>query len=214
MLRKRSIFRLLTIGLCSTIGFTGCDETTTTPTATSTTSAPVTTNPEGTAVPANRANNVIPNPNDANVTKAVCKLVPIADSGVTGTIQFTTKGNIVQVSGEVTGLKPGKHGFHVHEKGDLSDTETGKSTGGHFNPTDQPHGRPSDTERHVGDLGNIEANADGKAMIQIDDTQLKLTGENSIVGRGLVVHADPDQFTQPTGDAGGRVAFGVIEKSP
>ncbi|GAA4453233.1 superoxide dismutase family protein [Novipirellula rosea] len=145
--------------------------------------------------------------------KAVCELVPVGSSGVTGTIQFSSSGNMVQVRGDVAVLKPGKHGFHVHEQGGLSDKVTGKSTGGHFNPTDQPHGRPSDTERHVGDIGNIEADKNGKATVKIDDAVIKLSGDDSIVGRGLVIHAEPDQFTQPTGDACNRVTFGVIEKT-
>lgn len=149
--------------------------------------------------------------NAAPVTKAVCELIPIGDSGVSGTIHFTKEGDQIQVKGEITGLKPGKHGFHVHEKGDLSDKENGKSAGGHFNPTDQPHGRPSDSKRHVGDLGNIEANQDGKAQVDIVDDVIQLNGKNSIIGRAIVVHAGEDQFTQPTGDAGARVAFGKIE---
>ena len=144
------------------------------------------------------------------VTKAVCKLQPIGDSQVSGIIHFTREGNKIHVEGEITGLKPGKHGFHVHEKGDLSDKETGKSAGGHFNPTDKPHGKPTDSERHVGDLGNIEANADGLAKVDIVDEVIQLNGENSIIGRSIVVHAGEDQFTQPSGDAGDRVAFGDI----
>ena len=144
--------------------------------------------------------------------KAMCKLVPIGDSKVKGTVSFTQNGNMVEIHGEVTGLEPGNHGFHVHEKGDLSDTEEGKSTGGHFNPTDQPHGKMTDTERHVGDLGNIEANEEGIATINKQDSVISLVGQNSIVGRSIVIHAGADQFTQPTGDAGARVAFGLIEK--
>lgn len=147
----------------------------------------------------------------AEITKAVCKLESIGNSGVTGTIHFDKEGDAVHVHGELTGLSPGKHGFHVHESGDLSDKETGKSAGGHFNPTDDPHGRPSDEERHVGDLGNIEANEQGTAVVDMEDAVIQLNGPNSIVGRAVVVHAQEDKFTQPTGDAGDRVAFGVIE---
>ncbi|WP_232529928.1 superoxide dismutase family protein [Rosistilla oblonga] len=144
---------------------------------------------------------------------AICELVPVGDSKVRGAVRFTQEGDVVKVRGEVTGLTPGKHGFHVHEKGDLSDKETGKSTGGHFNPTDQPHGKMTDEKRHVGDLGNIEANEEGIAMIKIDDSVISLKGEHSIVGRAIVIHAEADQFTQPTGDAGARVAFGKIENA-
>ena len=151
-------------------------------------------------------------PANASSMKAMCKLVPIGDSKVKGAVSFTQNGNRVEMHGEVTGLKPGKHGFHVHDKGDLSDKVEGKSTGGHFNPTDQPHGKMTDPERHVGDLGNIEANEEGIATIDKQDSVISLMGENSIVGRSIVIHADADQFTQPTGEAGARVAFGLIEK--
>jgi len=145
-------------------------------------------------------------------TEAVTELVPIGDSGARGEVRFVQQGDIVKITGEVTGLQPGKHGFHVHAKGDLSDKQTGKSAGGHFDPTSQPHGKPSDTQRHVGDLGNIEANADGVATIDMQDDVISLVGDNNITGRSLMIHANSDQFTQPTGDAGGRVAFGLIEQ--
>ncbi len=169
--------------------------------------------------------NVSPTPTDTGTTdtgttdavasesmKAMCELVPIGDSKVKGAVSFTQEGSMVKIRGEVTGLAPGKHGFHVHEHGDLSDKETGKSAGGHFNPTNQPHGKMTDDKRHVGDLGNIEANEEGIAMIDMNDSIISLNGEHSIVGRSLVIHADADQFTQPSGDAGDRVAFGIIEK--
>lgn len=184
----------------------GCNEQTTNP------DVPAGNNPAQTEMGAE--GQLIPDATNENemqaVTKAVCKLVPIGDSEVAGMIHFTKEGNQIHVEGEITGLKPGKHGFHVHEKGDLSDKETGKSAGGHFNPTDKPHGRPTDSERHVGDLGNIEANADGVAKVDIVDEVIQLNGENSIIGRSIVVHAGEDQFTQPSGDAGDRVAFGDI----
>lgn len=146
-----------------------------------------------------------------DVTEAVCQLEAIADSGVTGTITFTREDSTVRVHGEIHGLTPGQHGFHIHEHGDLSDKETGKSAGGHFNPTGKPHGRPNDEARHVGDLGNIEADDNGKAVIDMEDSVIELNGLHSIVGRALVVHAQADQFTQPAGEAGDRVAFGLIE---
>ncbi len=143
---------------------------------------------------------------------AICRLEQIGGSGVTGTVNFTQLGDKVTVTGEVKGLKPGKHGFHVHESGDLSDKETGKSAGGHFNPTGQKHGKPTDAERHLGDLGNITADDQGVAKIEITDNVISLRGPNSIVGKSIVVHVGDDKFTQPTGDAGARAAFGLIEK--
>lgn len=144
-------------------------------------------------------------------TAAVCVLEPIADSGVKGTLNFVQVGKKVTLTGEITGLTPGEHGFHVHEKGDLSDKKTGNSAGGHFNPAGHKHGKPDDAERHAGDLGNITADDKGVAKIDIHDEVISLNGDNSIVGKSIVVHESVDKFTQPTGDAGGRVAFGLIE---
>lgn len=155
-----------------------------------------------------------PHPEDTGkattVDRAVAVLQPIGGSGVTGTVHFIKQGEQVKVEGRITGLKPGKHGFHVHEYGDLTDMEAGKSAGSHYNPTDMPHGHQTDPKRHLGDLGNIEANEAGVATFEFTDPLLQLSGPYSIVGRGLVVHAEPDKFTQPQGDAGDRAAVGVI----
>lgn len=148
---------------------------------------------------------------EVKVTRAVCILTSLGNSSVKGVIRFTQKGDKVEISGEVTGLKPGMHGFHIHEFGDLTDLDMGKSAGGHFNPTGMKHGGPNDAERHAGDLGNLEAKDDGKATVSMMDTVIQLNGPASIIGRGIIVHADPDDLkTQPTGNAGGRVAAGVI----
>ncbi|MES1213797.1 MAG: superoxide dismutase family protein [Singulisphaera sp.] len=145
----------------------------------------------------------------AGPDRAVAVLLPTGDSGVTGVVYFAKEGKSVHVSGKVAGLKPGQHGFHVHQFGDVTSTD-GMSAGGHFNPDNKMHGKPDDKERHVGDLGNITAGDDGVANIDIKDSMLELDGAHSILGRGLVVHANADKFTQPVGDAGGRVAVGVI----
>jgi superoxide dismutase, Cu-Zn family len=142
--------------------------------------------------------------------KAICVLTPTKGSKVHGSVAFTVKGDAIEITGEITGLTPGKHGFHVHEFGDLSSTD-GMATGGHFNPDKEKHGGPDDKERHAGDLGNIVADENGKALLKMTDKLIRLSGEHSIVGRGLIVHAKEDDLkTQPTGDAGGRVAQGVI----
>lgn len=145
------------------------------------------------------------------VRMATVDLVPIGDSKVEGSVRFVQEGDKVKIAGTVTGLSPGRHGFHVHEHGDLSDKKEGKSAGGHYNPTNKPHGRPSEEERHVGDLGNIEANDKGVAKIDMQDSVISLSGPHSIVDRSLMIHEGEDKFTQPTGDAGGRVAFGLIK---
>jgi Cu-Zn family superoxide dismutase len=147
---------------------------------------------------------------ETKITQAVAVLTPIGNSGVKGIVRFTRTDDSTQIHGTIHGLKPGKHGFHVHQFGDLTDAAKGMSAGGHFNPTGQPHGNLHDPHRHVGDFGNIEADEHGDAVIAFDDPIVALEGPQSIVGRALVVHALPDKFTQPTGDAGDRVAFGVI----
>ncbi len=144
------------------------------------------------------------------VRHAVVVLVPMGESGVQGTLRLDATGNGVRVHGRITGLTPGLHGFHVHEFGDLTDAAAGESAGDHFGPGGTPHGRPGDAQRHVGDLGNVEAGAGGVATVDIFDRQLQLDGPRSILGRALVVHAGEDKFTQPSGDAGPRVAVGVI----
>jgi len=147
----------------------------------------------------------------AGPQKAVCVLTPTKkNKGVTGVITFTVKKGGVHVAGEIDGLTPGDHGFHVHEFGDLNSPD-GMATGGHFNPDKAKHGDVHDKERHVGDLGNITADGSGKAVVNFTDKMLALSGKHSIIGRALIVHAKKDDLvSQPSGDAGGRVAQGVI----
>ena len=144
------------------------------------------------------------------VTKAICVLHPTKGSEVHGTVTFEASEKGVRVVANVSGLKLGKHGFHIHEFGDCS-SDSGTSAGGHFNPTGMPHSMPSNEKRHVGDLGNIEADKDGKAHLDYVDLMLALHGDDSILGRGVIVHEKEDDFkTQPTGAAGARLACGVI----
>jgi Cu-Zn family superoxide dismutase len=143
-------------------------------------------------------------------TKAIAVLHPTAGNNVTGLVTFTKSGYEVKVVADVTGLTPGKHGFHIHEFGDCSSSD-GNSAGGHFNPTHKQHGAPDASDRHAGDLGNIEADASGKAHLEWSDTVMKLSGADSIVGHAVIVHEKVDDLkTQPTGNAGGRLACGVI----
>jgi Cu-Zn family superoxide dismutase len=146
----------------------------------------------------------------SNVSKAVAVLHPTTGSSVRGMVTFEQASNGVKVVADVEGLTPGKHGFHIHKYGDCSAPD-GTSAGGHFNPEGKPHGGPTDKERHVGDLGNIVADADGKAHFEWTDTVIALFGPHCIVGRAVIVHAGEDDLTsQPTGDAGARAACGVI----
>lgn len=145
-----------------------------------------------------------------DTTKAIAVLTPTSGSNVAGTVTFTASSEGVKVMADLTGLTPGKHGFHIHEFGDCSDPK-GAAAGGHFNPTTHAHGAPDATDRHAGDLGNIEADATGKAHLELTDKLMKLTGNEAIVGHAVIVHEKADDLkTQPTGDAGGRVACGVI----
>lgn len=146
----------------------------------------------------------------APVTRAVAVIQPLKGGKVEGTVTFSQEKDGVQVVAKLSGLEPGMHGFHVHEFGDCSAPD-GTSAGGHFNPAGEPHGAPKDAHRHTGDLGNVEAAADGTATLQWLDSNLSLSGERSVLGRGVIVHAKADDLkTQPTGDAGGRLACGVI----
>jgi len=131
-------------------------------------------------------------------------------NSVSGKVEFVEEPGGVRVTAQLQGLKPGEHGFHVHEKGDCSAPDA-SSAGAHFNPTTMPHAGPDAEQRHEGDLGNVTADASGKAELKRVDHQLALSGAGSIVGRALVVHAQADDLTsQPAGNAGARVACGVI----
>jgi superoxide dismutase, Cu-Zn family len=142
-------------------------------------------------------------------------LEPTQGNTASGTATFTQKGNRVQVVADVRGLKPNQeHGFHVHDKGDCSSGD-GMSTGGHFNPLSKPHAHPSSADRHAGDMLALKADASGNASASVEvDTITVAEGPTSVVGRGLIVHAQPDDYrTQPTGNAGARIACGVIRRS-
>jgi Cu-Zn family superoxide dismutase len=143
---------------------------------------------------------------------ARAELQPAKGKKVMGTVMLTQTDEGVTVEANLQGLAPGKHGFHIHEKGDCSASDF-TSAGDHFNPTGDPHGAPHDDERHLGDLGNIEAAADGTATVRVTmpDLTLEERGENSAVGKAIVVHEKADDLqTQPSGAAGGRIACGVI----
>ncbi len=147
---------------------------------------------------------------EAAITKAIAVLHPTEGHEAHGTVTFTKSESGMDVTADVEGLTPGKHGFHIHELGDCSAVD-GTSAGGHFNPDGKAHGAPTAAVRHVGDLGNIAAEADGKAHLEWTDTHLSFGGPHSIIGLAVIVHAAEDDLTsQPTGDAGARVACGVI----
>lgn len=147
----------------------------------------------------------------AGPTKAVTVLHATKSGGeASGTVTFTKAEGGVRVVALIKGLTPGEHGFHIHEFGDVS-TPDAMSAGGHFNPAMAPHGAPTAGMRHVGDLGNITADAHGTAKVDFVDPKLSFTGPSSIIGHSVIVHEKADDLkTQPTGNAGARVAAGVI----
>ena len=152
-------------------------------------------------------------PEPAEPLMATAQLSPTKGSKTFGEATFEEAGDRVRVVIFVQGLKPGQeHGVHIHEKGDCSSGD-GMSAGGHFNPQSKPHGLPGGKESHAGDLPALKANKAGRANIQIElDTISLKPGPANIIGRAVIVHADPDDYkTQPTGNSGARIACGVIK---
>jgi Cu-Zn family superoxide dismutase len=144
------------------------------------------------------------------VKKAVAVVTPTKGNSVHGVVTFEAGEKGVRVVANLNGLKPGTHGFHVHEFGDIS-SDDGSSAGGHFNPTGMPHSMPMGAQRHAGDMGNIVADEQGNAHLDYIDPVMKLDGPNAIIGHAVIIHAKEDDFkTQPTGNAGARIGNGVI----
>jgi len=146
--------------------------------------------------------------------KAVATLEPTKGNKAAGTVTFQQQGDKVKVEAKLTGLPPNsEHGFHAHEKGDCSSGD-GMSTGGHFNPSGKPHG-PQDADHHAGDMPGIKADANGNASASFTLSGVTIgSGTSDLVGRGLILHAGPDDYkTQPTGNSGARIACGVIKAS-
>ncbi len=145
------------------------------------------------------------------ITKAVCVVRPTKGNRCRGRVLFEeVEGGRVKVTARLRGLTPNqKHAIHIHQYGDTRDL-SGKSAGGHFNPENKPHGLPPAANRHAGDLGNVQADADGKAHYTIVVDNFSIAGKDAIIGRAIVVHAKEDDGGQPTGNAGARIGFGVI----
>jgi Cu-Zn family superoxide dismutase len=145
--------------------------------------------------------------------RATAQLQPTKGSKTFGEATFEEADGKIHAVIYVQGLKPGQeHGLHIHEVGDCSSGD-GMSTKGHFNPYGKPHAHAGNPERHAGDLPSLKAGKDGRAKVDSMLDVITVTpGPASIVGRGLIVHADPDDYkTQPTGNAGARIACGVIK---
>lgn len=143
---------------------------------------------------------------------ATATLSPTSGSTASGTVTFTEMADgSVQAKVHLTGVPPGVHGFHVHDKGDCGDN--GNAAGGHFNPAGTQHGAPDAPMHHAGDFGNVEADASGN--VNVTKTLHGVTvsaGANSVVGHAVILHANADDMTtQPTGNAGARIACGVVQ---
>ncbi len=144
--------------------------------------------------------------------RATASLKPTKAGKASGEVTFEQVRGKVRVVANVAGLRPNQeHGFHIHEAGDCSSGD-GMSTKGHFNPQGKPHAHPTSSERHAGDLPALKADSAGRAKLEVEMDIITVSpGPTSVVGRGLIVHADPDDYrTQPTGNAGARIACGVI----
>lgn len=143
---------------------------------------------------------------------AVATLAPTNGNTAAGTVQFVELADgSVDVTVNLTGVPAGTHGFHVHEKGDCGDN--GNAAGGHFNPTGHQHGGPDAAMKHAGDFGNVTADAQGIVTASFNTRSISVSaGASSAVGRAVILHANPDDLaTQPTGNAGGRIACGVVQ---
>lgn len=162
-------------------------------------------------VPSQEQNASMDDEPETLIEQALAVIHPTEGNEIEGVVTFTQADNGVRVQATVSGLNEmALHGFHVHQYGDCRALD-GTSAAGHFNPMDMPHGSPTDEERHVGDLGNLPTNDEGVAEIDYTDTEIELNGANSIIGRGVIVHAGQDDLeTQPTGAAGARLGCGVI----
>ncbi len=150
------------------------------------------------------------NSKTANVEKAIAVIFPTAGNKVHGVVTFTKVEGGIKVVADLTGLTPGKHGFHIHQYGNCSDPK-GKSAGGHFNPEGVKHAGHNSAVRHVGDFGNLVADKNGNAHLEFVDNLISFYGPHGIIGRGVVIHGGADDLTsQPSGNAGPRVGCGAI----
>ena len=148
----------------------------------------------------------------APAKQATAMIDSLGDSGVTGMVVFTQNGDQITLMAEIQGATPGLHAIHIHAYGDCSAPD-GTSAGGHWNPTDVAHGKWGEGEFHLGDIGNITVGADGTGRITLttDLWEIGTGSDIDVVGKGMIVHADADDFvSQPSGAAGARIGCGVI----
>lgn len=151
----------------------------------------------------------------SNRPAATATLAPTANNTASGTVRLVQLADgSVDVNVDLMNVPAGVHGFHIHEKGDCGDN--GNAAGGHFNPTGTPHGAPDAAQRHAGDFGNVTADANGRVSTRFNTRSVTVdAGASSAVGHAIILHANPDDLTtQPTGNAGGRIACGVVTLNP
>ena len=144
--------------------------------------------------------------------QAIATIDSASESSVTGMAIFTQDGDQITLVIEIQNASPGLHAVHIHENGDCSSPD-GKSAGGHWNPTGVAHGKWGEGEFHLGDIGNITVGEDGTGSIELttDLWEIGTGSDIDVVGKGIIVHADADDFTsQPSGNAGARIGCGVI----
>lgn len=147
----------------------------------------------------------------SQIERAVAELEPTEGHSARGRVVFTPdeSGSVMKVRVELSGLQPGKHGFHIHTTPDCAGD--GSAAGGHFNPQDVAHGAPGEPPHHIGDMGNVTANADGEVSTTLTFEKLAFSGPDNILNRPVIVHGGADDLqSQPSGDAGPRVACGII----
>ncbi len=169
---------------------------------------------EDTSVESTEIEEVVSTENTTDMKTITVALEPKSGSEVSGDVVFTQKNGMVTMVANIKGLKPGEHAIHLHEKADCS-AEDATSTGGHWNPTFEKHGKWGSSDGyHKGDIGNITADENGVATLTFETDEWCIgcgDDKKDIVGRGIIVHEGADDFvTQPTGNAGGRVTCGGI----
>ncbi|MFW5829018.1 MAG: superoxide dismutase family protein [Planctomycetota bacterium] len=147
----------------------------------------------------------------ADVQYGVAVMHPIQGNSLSGVVEFHAESDgRLRIVAEIEGLQPdSEHGFHIHEYGDARAADA-TSAGGHYNPAGHEHGMPEQEQRHAGDLGNLQADADGKAHMEIMVDNASLHGEHPVLGRAVIIHAKKDDGGQPTGNAGARIGIGII----
>lgn len=164
--------------------------------------------------PADTAATLPPGVTAGPAPTASIALRPTQGHKASGSLAATMEGGVLRLSGQLTGLTPNSaHGFHIHEKGDCSAPDA-SSAGAHFNPSEHQHGKPDGSAHHAGDLFNVDSDAQGNAVVDVRSTGITLGdgGTNDVIGKSVVVHANPDDYqTQPSGNSGDRIACGVIE---